>query len=202
MQHKGCLMGLLWCLTAAISLASEAQNIKGVIIDPPERLPFFELTDQYGEAFGVERLAGGWSMILVGFTQCPDVCPFTLSNLEAVRAELGLRLRPDHLPNIVFLAVDPERDKPVLQNYLSHFHPDYIGITGEPQQIDKLVAGLDAFYRLEKKHPNDHRYNVQHSAAVSIINPKAEIVAKLSPPFHPHRTADYLAKVIKGVQHD
>ena len=88
--------------------------------------------------------------LLVGFTQCPDVCPFTLSNLEAVRAELGLRLRPDHLPNIVFLAVDPERDKPVLQNYLSHFHPDYIGITGEPQQIDKLVAGLDAFYRLEK----------------------------------------------------
>jgi protein SCO1/2 len=138
----------------------------------------------------------------VGFTQFPDVCPVTLANQEAVRAELGVRQRPDHQPNIIFLAVDPERDKPVLQDYLSHFHTDYVGVTGEPQQIDKLVAGLDAFYRLEKTHPNDHRYQVKHSAAVSIINPRAEIVAKISPPFHPHRTADYLFKVIKGVSHD
>jgi protein SCO1/2 len=179
---------------------SEAQTVQGIVLDQPEALPPFELRDQDGEAFGVDRLKGHWSMILVGFTRCPDVCPFTLGNLGAVRAELGLRLRPDHIPHIIFLAVDPERDTPVLKEYLAHYHPDYIGLTGMPQQIDKLVAGLGAFYRLEKKHPQDHTYTVKHSAAVSIINPKAEIVAKINPPFHPHRTGDYLAKVIKGVK--
>ena len=188
------------CLSGACFSGAAAQEIKGVRIEPPERLPSFDLVDQHGGTFGIKRLTGQWSMILIGFTQCPDVCPFTLANLEAVRAELGLRLRPDNLPNIVFLAVDPERDQAVLKDYLNHFHTDYVGVTGEPQEIDKLVAGLDAFYRLEKKHPKDLRYDVKHSAAVSIINPQAEIVAKLSPPFHPHRTADYLFKVMKGVQ--
>ncbi|MFT6154235.1 MAG: hypothetical protein ACJA1X_001587, partial [Bermanella sp.] len=31
---------------------------------------------------------------------------------------------------------------------------------------------------------------------VSIISPEAKIVAKLSPPFHPHKTGEYLIKVI------
>lgn len=189
-------------LVAMLTSVSEAQNVQGIVLDHPEPLPLFTLHDQDGKAFGVDRLKGQWSMILIGFTTCPDVCPFTLGNLGAVRAELGLRVRPDHLPNIIFLAVDPERDTPVLKDYLAHYHPDYIGLTGAPQQIDKLVAGLNAFYRLEKKHPQDRTYTVKHSAAVSIINPKAELVAKIRPPFHPHRTGDYLVKVIKGVKFD
>ncbi|PON14271.1 SCO family protein [Candidatus Entotheonella serta] len=192
-----CILGLL---AVALRPTADAQTVRGVVIDPPVSLPSFTLTDHNGEAFGVEQLTGRWSKVMIGFTQCPDVCPFTLMNLEAVRAELGLRVRPDHLPHIIFLAVDPERNRPILKDYVGHFHADYIGITGEPQQIDTLVTGLDAFYRLEKKHPNDQAYDVKHSAAVAILNPKAEIVAKISPPFHPHRTADYLFKVMKGVQ--
>lgn len=201
MQRIPFLTGVL-CLIWLLPSLSYAQAIQGVILDQPEPVSSFELMDQDGTPFGLDRLKGHWSMILVGFTRCPDVCPFTLGNLEAVRAELGLRLRPDHIPQIIFLAVDPERDQPVLKDYLAHYHPAHIGITGAPQQIDKLVDSLDAFYRLEKKHSTDQTYTVKHSAAVAILNPKAELVAKISPPFHPHRTGDYLAKVIKGVKFD
>ena len=201
MPRRIAIIVILW-LVATLHHGAEAQKVNGVVLDQPELLPTFELQDQDGNAFGIDRLKDHWSMILVGFTSCPDVCPFTLGNLGAVRSELGLRLRPDRMPNIIFLAVDPERDKPVLKGYIDHFNPNFIGLTGTPKQIDKLVAGLDAFYRLEKKRPNDQDYTVKHSAAVSIINPKAEVVAKISPPFHPHRTGDYLAKLIQGAKFD
>lgn len=200
MQPLLSLFGICLLLVVTLTDTAVAQKVRGVVLEQPKTLPTFALVDQYGEAFGVNRLKGHWSMIFIGFTSCPDVCPFTLANLEAVRSELGLRLPPAHIPQIVFLAVDPARDQPILKDYLAHFHPDYVGITGEPQQITKLVDGLDGFFRLEKTGPNDHTYNVKHSAAVSIINPEAKLVARISPPFHPHRTADYLLKVIKGVK--
>jgi protein SCO1/2 len=96
----------------------------------------------------------------------------------------------------VFLAVDPDRDTALIKDYLSYFHPKYIGITGEVVEIDKLIKGLDGFYRLDRKNAEDKDYNVIHTATVSIISPEAKIVAKLSPPFHPHKTGEYLIKVI------
>jgi protein SCO1/2 len=59
-----------------------------------------------------------------------------------------------------------------------------------------LIKSLDAFYRLEQKFSGDDSYNVVHTAAVSIISPEAKIVAKISPPFHPHKTGEYLMRVI------
>ena len=56
--------------------------------------------------------------MLAGFTHCPDVCPFTLANLEQVVAELGLRVRPDRLPTVIFLGVDPDRDRANLKDYV------------------------------------------------------------------------------------
>jgi protein SCO1/2 len=176
------------------AVAASSDNMEAVV--PPELLSDFNLKDQHGNAFGIDQLKGRWSMIFVGFTSCPDVCPMTLSNLEAIRADMGFRMSPDRIPNIVFLAVDPDRDTALIKDYLSYFHPKYIGITGEVAEIDKLIKGLDGFYRLDRKNAEDKDYNVIHTATVSIISPEAKIVAKLSPPFHPHKTGEYLIQVI------
>jgi protein SCO1/2 len=182
-------------LSLLFSAATAAAG-KTVTIDSPQLLSDFNLKDQYGNTFGVDQFKGHWSMVFVGFTACPDVCPMTLSNLEAVRAEMGFRMSPERIPKIVFLAVDPDRDTAMLKDYLSYFHPKYIGITGLVTEIDKLIRGLDAFYRLEQKYPGDSSYNVVHTATVSIISPEAKIVATISPPFHPHKTGEFLMKVI------
>lgn len=187
-----------WALLLAFSVSCLAEN---QTLKIPKPIPEFQLFDQYQKKFGVLDLKGRWSMIFIGFTTCPDVCPFTLANLEAVRADLGLRLRPDHIPNIIFLAVDPDRDTAILKDYLSYFHPSYIGITGSTQELDKLVEGLDGFYRLKRENPQDKTYDVVHSARVSIINPDAEIVATIDPPFSPHNTGEYLINIIRG-KHD
>ena len=165
-------------------------------IDPARLVGEFQLEDQYGGSFGVEQFKGQWSMVFVGFTSCPDVCPVTLANLEAVRAEMGFRMSPERIPNIVFLAVDPDRDRSVLKDYLAYFHPQYVGITGREAEINKLIKSLGEFYRLDRKSVDEKNYNGTHTAIVSIINPEAKLVANISPPFPPPTTGEYLIQLI------
>ena len=191
------LAGQVMLAAEAVAATDDYERLKNPVAVKP-----FSLVDQNGVRFNLQSLKNHWSMIFIGFTTCPDVCPVTLGNLEAVRAEMGLRVSPERIPRIIFLAVDPARDVPVLKEYLGYFHPQYIGISGEVNQIGSLINSLDAFYRLDKKHTDDNDYDVLHTAYVSLINPAGEMVAKLNPPFHPHKTAMYLSQLISGVRFD
>ena len=191
------LAGQVMLAAEAVAATDDYERLKNPVAVKP-----FSLVDQNGVRFNLQSLKNHWSMIFVGFTTCPDVCPVTLGNLEAVRAEMGLRVSPERIPRIIFLAVDPARDVPVLKEYLGYFHPQYIGISGEVNQIGSLINSLNAFYRLDKKHTDDNDYDVLHTAYVSLINPAGEMVAKLNPPFHPHKTAMYLSQLISGVRFD
>ena len=95
-----------------------AQSDNNKTLKSPRTLPEFLLNDQFGEFFSIDNFKGRWSIIFIGFAACPDVCPFTLANLEAVRADMGFRLKPDSIPNIIFLSVDPDRDTLLLKEYL------------------------------------------------------------------------------------
>lgn len=177
--------------------ASASAEVRGVLLDRPEPLPAFMLEDQGGNPFSGKRLQGRWSLILMGFTNCPDVCPFTLGNLEAVVAEMSTLTTPDRLPQVIFLAVDPARDKAVLADYVHSFHPDFLGVTGDLKQIDVLVHGLDGAVRRGK--PDRHgNYEVRHSAAVSVVDPQGRLAAKLSPPFEPAQAATYLVNMMRA----
>ncbi|WP_163269532.1 SCO family protein [Chelativorans alearense] len=187
-------------LTLLVAAPALAQDVKGVILDEPSQLGDFQLTDHRGEPFTLEDLVGQWSLVFLGFTHCPDVCPFTLANLEAVRSQLSMLVPPERLPQIVFLAVDPARDRPVLADYVAHFDLSFIGITGEPGEIARLAHGLDAYYRLEKKSDDDDAYDVVHSAAVAVVNPAGAVKAKITPPFHPQGTANYLHLLLRGME--
>ena len=191
------LAGQVMLAAEAVAATDDYERLKNPVAVKP-----FSLVDQNGAPFNLQSLKNHWSMIFVGFTTCPDVCPVTLGNLEAVRAEMGLRVSPERIPRIIFLAVDPARDVPVLKEYLGYFHPQYIGISGEVNQIGSLINSLNAFYRLDKKHLDANDYDVLHTAYVSLINPAGEMVAKLNPPFHPHKTAMYLSQLISGVRFD
>tara|TARA_B110000971_G_scaffold162452_1_gene166111 strand:- start:205 stop:834 length:630 start_codon:yes stop_codon:yes gene_type:complete len=193
----GLLAGQVMLAAETVAATDDYERLKKPIAVKP-----FSLFDQNGVRFNLQSLKNHWSMIFVGFTTCPDVCPVTLGNLEAVRAEMGLRVSPERIPRIIFLAVDPARDVPVLKEYLGYFHPQYIGISGEVNQIGSLINSLNAFYRLDKKHLDANDYDVLHTAYVSLINPAGEMVAKLNPPFHPHKTAMYLSQLISGVRFD
>ena len=176
-----------------------AQSVQGVILEEPVEVGRFSLSSQDGSSFTQDNLRDRWTLLFLGFTHCPDVCPFTLANLEAVRTELSQLVPPEKLPAVVFLAVDPDRDRELLADYVKHFGISFTGITGEKSEIDKLVESIDGFYRLEKSGPQDEAYDVTHSAAVTVINPDGAVTAKISPPFHPNTTANYLFRHMRGL---
>lgn len=175
-------------------LSSASLAAKSSVVDNPPAMPDFELTDHHNAPFNQDNLLGQWTLVLVGFTSCPDVCPYTLGNLEHVLAATSSKIRPDNLPKVVFLAVDPARDSASLSAYVQHFHPDFLGVTGDVAEIDAFVDGLDAFYKLEKPDSRGF-YDVRHSADVRLIDPTGRLYATLQTPMNAHETSDFLLRM-------
>ena len=150
----------------------------GVALPQPRTLPEFQLVDQHARPFGRASLRGGWTLVFAGFTHCPDICPATLATLAAVDAQLdgsGVELAT------VFLSLDPERDQPAtLAPYLAHFSPEFIGVTGAPEEISRLVAGLGLAYI--RVPTGAESYTIDHSAALVLIDPQARVAAYFKPP--------------------
>lgn len=169
-------------------------QVQGVALEEPVDLPDFAFSNELGEGFSNAELEDKWTIIMFGFLSCPDVCPFTLGNLEAAVAETGMRVRPDNVPEVVFISVDPDRDAETVSDYAKFFHPGFRGFTGEREQIDALIEGTDSFYRLLRPDHTGY-YEVQHSSAVSVIAPDGTLRAKLQPPFDPGLTAEFLARL-------
>lgn len=169
-------------------------QVQGVMLDEPVKMPAFEFTNELGEDFTQADLKNNWTIVMFGFLSCPDVCPFTLGNLEAAVAETGMRVRPDNVPKVAFISVDPDRDAEVVSEYAKFFHPAFESFTGTREQINTLVEATDSFYRILDPDHTGH-YEVQHSSSVSVIAPDGTLRAKLQPPFDPGMTAEFLARL-------
>ncbi len=73
-----------------------------------------------GEPFAFRAEPGELLVVYFGYTNCPDFCPTTMSDVR-----LALRQLDD--PSAVAVAmvtVDPDRDLPVLADYVGGFFPD------------------------------------------------------------------------------
>lgn len=171
-----------------------AAQVQGIMLDEPAEIPTFAFSNDLGEEFTDKDLLNQWTLVMFGFLSCPDVCPFTLGNLEAAVAETGMRVRPDSVPKVVFVSVDPDRDAGMVSDYAKFFHPDFRGFTGDRTEIDTLIEATDSFYRLLRPDHTGH-YEVQHSSSVSVIAPDGTLRAKLQPPFDPGMTAEFLARL-------
>lgn len=182
-------------ICAALCLAAPATaQVQGVMLDEPIAMPEFEFSNELGESFSSQDTKDAWTIVMFGFLTCPDVCPFTLGNLEAAVAETGMRVRPDNVPNVVFVSVDPDRDAEYISEYAKFFHPDFESYTGAREQIDTMIEATDSYYSLSKPDHTGH-YDVQHTSAVSVIAPDGTLRAKLQPPFDPGLTAEFLARL-------
>jgi|TARA_B100000315_G_scaffold242296_1_gene264314 protein SCO1/2 len=131
----------------------------------------FELITHTGETVTDRDYLGKYMLVYFGYTNCPDVCPIDLQIVsEAVDmlGKDGARVQP------LFVTVDPERDTvKVMADYVKHFHPRLIGLTGSKEQI----ASAANIYRMQsrKYFPADSEkksdYLVEHSAAMVLIGP-------------------------------
>jgi protein SCO1/2 len=136
----------------------------------------FTLTGADGRAFASSRLNGRASAIFFGFTHCPDVCPTTIARLAKLRRQLG----GDDAFNIVFITVDPERDRPAeVGRYADLFGTPVIGLTGTPDQIES-VKDRFGVYSAKAPQPGGG-YGVDHTAAVFVMDRNGQFVSTITP---------------------
>lgn len=169
----------------------EFQPQMGVsIISPPVTLPDVNLVDQDGQPFNTAHLQGGWKLLFFGYTHCPDVCPTTLTNMNQVAKKLentGL--------GYVFVSLDPKRDTPEkLKEYVHYFNPGFIGVSGDKSEIDRLAEAVGVIYDIEGD-ANSDRYNVNHYAAILVIDPKGRLRAHILPPHPTSKMVDVITKI-------
>lgn len=147
----------------------------GYVFPAPKPLPPFKLTDQHGQTFDNQRLIGKWSLIFLGYTSCPDICPTTMSKLAAAYPELN----QENSLQVIFLSVDPARDTPTrLAQYAAFFNPEFLAITGEHSELYSLTRSLGMVYTMVGDGPD---YQVDHSASIVVISPKGERYAVFKP---------------------
>jgi protein SCO1/2 len=157
-----------------------AMLVSGTLLPQTRPVGEFALTGDDGRPFTRASLLGRWTVVFVGYTHCPDVCPTTLSQLKAAKARLGAdaaRLA------VLFVSVDPERDTPDhLGRYVRYFDKDFRAVTGPADALTALGRQL-GFVFVKNPAMAGEGYGIDHSAELILLDPKARLAGYLTPPF-------------------
>jgi protein SCO1 len=167
---------------------SGVELTSGTWLAQPRAVSEFNLLDGQGHPFTLHNLQGRPALVFFGFTHCPDVCPTTLVKLAQVKKSMGTTVAG---LRVVFVTVDPQRDTPDAVNGYAHaFDPDFVGVTGDPKEVEKMLASFGvAALRVELPGGD---YTMDHSAAVFLLDTRARIVGIFTPPWDTHKIAQDL----------
>jgi cytochrome oxidase Cu insertion factor (SCO1/SenC/PrrC family) len=152
-------------------------DIPGFLWPNPKPLSAFSLDAHGPERFDLDSLKGKWTFLFFGYIHCPEVCPVALSVLADVERRLSEAGQPAENTQVVFVSLDPQRDSPEqLRHYAQHFSPDFLGVTGNDEQLAGLTRQLGILYRMTDRGPTGD-YLVDHTASVLLTDPEARLVA-------------------------
>lgn len=165
------------------------------LFDPPRELPAFNLRQSDATQLVPGELRGHWTLVSLGFTHCPDVCPTTLSQLA--QAQKQWETLPEAIrPRVLFVSVDPDRDTPAHTGEYAHaFHRDTIAATADIPALEGFARSLSMVFA--KVPPEDggpaDQYSVDHSAAIAILDPQGRMSGLVQPPLDPKAIAADMA---------
>ena len=132
----------------------------------------FEMTDQNGQIRHLQDFKGKVVVLFFGYTQCPDVCPTTMSELAEVKRTLGAQ--GDRL-QVLFVTIDPQRDTPeVLKGYMGNFDPTFLALRTTPEKLTVLAKDFKVYYkRVDGKTPTS--YTMDHSAGSYVYDTQGRL---------------------------
>lgn len=167
------------------------------LFEPPRELPAFNLRQSDGTALVPGELKGHWTLVFLGFTYCPDVCPTTLTELSGAQKQwAGI---PEAVrPRVLFVSVDPERDTPDrIGEYAHAFHRDTLAATADLPALEAFTRSLSLVFAkapAPEGMPAD-QYTMDHSATMAVLDPQGRMAGVLQPPLDPKAIAADLAKL-------
>lgn len=164
----GVLFGLalvfVWVRARATDVAIEVPSTR-YFLPSPIPVSDFALPSSAGRPVSSRDFPGKILVVFFGYTSCPDVCPLTLTRLNRAFGQLeedGSRIQ------VLLITVDPARDTGErLEEYLRNFHPSFLGLTGETEEI-RSVADLFGVYFSEPS--GESNYTVDHTARAFVID--------------------------------
>ncbi len=93
-----------------------------------------------GKAVDAGDYRGHVVVLYFGYTNCPDACPTTLSDLATLLKRMGPKAND---VRVLFVTVDPDRDLSApLRAYVTAFAPQIDGLRGSNDEIARPHAAL------------------------------------------------------------
>ena len=167
------LIGGACSLTLTLLACSDSKTaFTGIDITGADYATGFALTDHNGQARTLADFQGKAVVIFFGFTQCPDVCPTSMSEMAEAKRLLGSD--GDRLQGL-FVSIDPERDTPeIMREYMASFDPTFLALYAAPDELPAVAKSFRIYYK-KVAGPTPTSYTMDHSAGSYVFDPKGRI---------------------------
>lgn len=158
------LVGVVLCLGAC---AEKKPAFNSVDLTGVDFGKDFQLTDHTGKPRSLADYRGKVVALFFGYTQCPDVCPTTMSAMAQAMKLLGDDAAK---VQVLFVTLDPERDTPqLLAQYVPQFNPGFIGLYGDAEATRRTAAEFRIIFD-KRAGPTPTSYTLDHTAGLYVID--------------------------------
>ena len=190
---RSCLIASLLMILAACSPKPEFKNID--ITGGTAFGKDFSLLDPDGKLRTLNDFKGKVVVMFFGYTQCPDVCPTTLTEMQQVMTLLGPQ---SDKVQVLFVTVDPERDTaPILKQYVPSFDTRFLGLRpADEVALEKVTKDFKIYY---KKVPGTSpgSYTIDHTAGSYAFDPEGRLRLYIKHAQGPETLAHDLKELLK-----
>jgi protein SCO1/2 len=157
---------------ALVACNPDKPSFKAIDITGADYARGFTLSDHNGQTRSLSDFKGQVVVVFFGYTQCPDVCPTSMTELAEVKRLLGAK--GGKLQG-VFVTVDPARDTPeMLKAYMANFDPSFLAFIPTPEQLAVVAKDFKVYYKkVDGKTPTS--YTMDHSAGSYVFDAQGNL---------------------------
>jgi len=157
---------------AALSAGCSTREFAGFVREPAPDVSDLSLPDRStGDDLTLRARPGGLLMVYFGYTNCPDYCPTTMSELKIALRRAGDPAAVD----VAMVTVDPDRDGPILADYVGSFFPGgHALVTYDDALLAEVAAPFGASYLVSTD--DDGSVEVAHSTALYAVDDSGQLV--------------------------
>ena len=155
----------------------------------------FSLLDPDGNTKTLADFKGKVVVMFFGYTQCPDICPTTLTEMQQVMAILG---QQSDKVQVLFVTVDPERDTAaILKQYVPSFDSRFLGLRpADEAALEKVAKDFKIYYKkVPGKSPGS--YTMDHTAGSYAFDPEGRLRLYIKHAQGPETLAHDLKELMK-----
>ena len=141
---------------------------KGTTLSKPFDKPTVVLTNTAGKPYSIAKdTKGKVTVLYVGYTNCPDVCPTTMADIAVAMRSLPKDVRDR--TEVVMVTSDPARDtQKRMKQFLGFFNEGFVGLTGTYSDVSQAAHTVGVPISEPTQDPNGS-WVVDHGAQVILF---------------------------------